>query len=103
MTEPRVPLPGSTRPSLRGELSPIEVVVGVLGLDDRPQAEARFRLAHPAAVTASYTPVQLASVYGAPDADGSGQTIAIIELGGGFGQADLDAYFGGLGLATPTV
>ena len=37
------------------------------------------------------------------DADGSGQTIAIIELGGGFDQADLDAYFSGLGITGPTV
>jgi kumamolisin len=35
--------------------------------------------------------------------DGAGQTLAIIELGGGFGQGDLDTYFSGLGIATPTV
>jgi kumamolisin len=29
--------------------------------------------------------------------------VAIIELGGGFAQSDLDTYFGGLGLASPTV
>ena len=29
--------------------------------------------------------------------------IAIIELGGGFGESDLTTYFGGLGLPTPTV
>jgi kumamolisin len=35
--------------------------------------------------------------------DGTGQTIAIIELGGGYTQSDLDTYFSGLGLATPSV
>jgi kumamolisin len=35
--------------------------------------------------------------------DGTGQTIAIIELGGGFGRTDLDPYFAGLGLPVPSV
>jgi kumamolisin len=35
--------------------------------------------------------------------DGTGQTIAIIELGGGFGSSDLDPYFAGLGLPVPSV
>jgi kumamolisin len=92
---------------LAGPVSPpaplAEPVLAVLGLDDRPQAAARYRVARPLAGATSYTPLQLAAAYQLPDADGTGQTIAIIELGGGFGQADLDAYFGGLGLATPSV
>jgi kumamolisin len=76
-------------------------VAGVLGLDDRPQAAFRSRVA--AAGTAGFTPLQLATAYGFPDADGTGQAIAIIELGGGFAQSDLDSYFGSLGLAAPTV
>ncbi|MEV0843577.1 S53 family peptidase [Actinocatenispora sera] len=80
------------------------VVTAVLGLDDRPQARAAFRVAAAEATTASFTPPQLGTVYGFPtDVDGTGQTVAIIELGGGFGQADLDAYFGELQLAPPTV
>jgi kumamolisin len=35
--------------------------------------------------------------------DGTGQTIAIVELGGGFGSSDLDPYFAGLGLPVPSV
>ena len=58
--------------------------------------------AQAAAQTTSYTPVQIAQIYGMPEADGTGQTVAIIELGGGFAQSDLDAYFGPLGLS-PTV
>jgi len=83
--------------SLRG------VVTAVLGLDDRPQAATRHIVANTSAVSTSYTPLDLATVYGMPQADGTGQTIAIIELGGGFGQSDLDTYFKGLGLTTPTV
>jgi kumamolisin len=80
------------------------VVTAVLGLDDRPQARAEFRVAEAHAVTVSYTPPELGTIYGFPaDADGSGQTIAIIELGGGFAQKELDTYFSGLGITGPTV
>ncbi|MEF2977569.1 S53 family peptidase [Subtercola sp. YIM 133946] len=80
------------------------VVTAVLGLDDRPQARAQFRVAEAHATTVSYTPVELGEIYDFPaDTDGTGQTVAIIELGGGFEQSDLDTYFGGLGLAVPTV
>ena len=80
------------------------VVTAVLGLDDRPQALARFEVTAAAAGATSYTPVQLAAIYSMPPtADGSGQSVAIIELGGGFGQGDLDTYFGGLHLSSPAV
>jgi kumamolisin len=91
-----------------GELSLPEplagAVVAVLGLDDRPQARPRLQVAAPGSVTTSYTPPQLARVYDMPSGtDGTGQTIGIIELGGGFTQSDLDHYFAGLGMATPRV
>jgi kumamolisin len=88
------------------------VVVAVLGLDDRPQAAPQIRRAPGIAAVAapdvagptSYSPVQVAQAYNFPaTTDGTGQTLAIIELGGGFGAADLDAYFSGLGIATPSV
>jgi kumamolisin len=80
------------------------VVTAVLGLDDRPQARAQFRVAKAQATSVSYTPVQLGSIYEFPEGtDGSGQTIAVIELGGGFEQADLDTYFSGIGVASPSV
>jgi kumamolisin len=80
------------------------IVTAVLGLDDRPQARALFRVALPRAVSTSYTPLELGAIYKFPEGtDGSGQTIAIIELGGGFVQADLDTYFAGLGIKGPTV
>jgi kumamolisin len=80
------------------------VVQAVLGLDDRPQARSHIVFADPKAVTTSYTPVELGSIYRFPaGTDGSGQTIAIIELGGGFDNVDLDTYFAGLGIPTPSV
>lgn len=80
------------------------IVVAVLGLDDRPQARAQFRIAEPQAVSVSYTPVQLGQIYRFPaGTDGTGQTIAIVELGGGFAQSELDSYFSGLGITGPTV
>jgi kumamolisin len=81
------------------------VIVGVHGLDTRPQARAHFRrLAAPQAAATSFTPPQLATLYGFPAAaDGAGQTIALIELGGGYKASDLTTYFSGLGIAPPTV
>lgn len=80
------------------------IVTAVLGLDDRPQARAQFHAVPLAAAGSSYTPPELARIYNFPaGADGSGQSVAIIELGGGFGHADLDAYFSSLGIAGPTV
>jgi len=77
-------------------------IVGVFGLDERPQARTQFRPAAQAAV--SYSPVQVAEAYGFPTGTtGAGQTIGIIELGGGYSQSDLDTFFSGLGIATPSV
>ena len=92
------------RGSLRVPAAMNGVVTAVLGLDDRPQTRTRLRIAPAAAVELSYTPVELGRVYDFPaDTDGTGQAVAIIELGGGFAPADLDAYFGALGLKTPSV
>jgi len=76
-------------------------VTAVLGLDDRPQARAHSRRA--AAASTSYTPPQVAAAYDFPDGDGTGQHLAIIELGGGFRTDDLQTYFGELGVALPQV
>ncbi len=81
-----------------------DIVTAVLGLDDRPQARIRVSVPAAAAASVSYTPLDLGKIYRFPtDTDGSGQTVAIIELGGGFGQADLDAYFKSLGITGPKV
>jgi kumamolisin len=87
------------------------IVEAVLGLDDRPQARPHFRLRRkrarsrrrPAAAAVSYTPIQIADLYGFPGATGQNQCVGIIELGGGYRPADLQTYFGGLGVSEPTV
>jgi kumamolisin len=80
------------------------IVEAVVGLDTRPQARTQHHLLADAAPGTSYTPPQIGQIYNFPQAtDGSGQSVAILELGGGFGQNDLDTYFRGLGLPTPTV
>jgi kumamolisin len=77
-------------------------VIAVLGLDRRPVAHPHFRIAQ-AQPAATYTPVQIGELYAFPEGDGTGETIAIIELGGGYQQSDLVTYFSGLGLQTPSV
>ena len=80
------------------------IIVAVLGLDNRPQARAHFRLASPKAAATSYTPPQVGAAYQFPaSTDGTGQVIGIVELGGGFSAADLDSYFSGLGMTTPSI
>jgi len=82
------------------------IIIAVLGLDNRPQAAPHFRFAAAAAAPQqiSYTPPQVAELYNFPaGTDGTGHTVAIIELGGGFSASDLDSYFSSLGIATPSV
>ena len=84
------------------------VVEAVLGLDNRPQAQPHFRVRGSAAQSnaatpAAFTPIQLATLYGYPQATGQGECVGIIELGGGFTQTDLQTYFAKLEVATPTV
>jgi kumamolisin len=80
------------------------VVDAVLGLDNRPQALPHFRTAKAAAAASSFTPVQVAELYQYPQgASAKGQTIGILELGGGYRTADITAYFKGLGITAPKV
>lgn len=80
------------------------VVTAVLGLDTRPQARPQVRRATPTQAGTSYTPPQVAAIYRFPaSTDGSGHTIAVIELGGGFSATELNTYFTGLGVPVPSV
>jgi kumamolisin len=101
------------------------IIIAVLGLDNRPAARPHFRrlpgkaagrpshgrLAAPpaagaagAATPAPLTALQVAEFYKFPaGTDGTGQTVAIIELGGGYNVTDLSTYFEGLGLVIPSV
>jgi kumamolisin len=98
------------------------IVEGVFGIDDVPIAKPHFKFARDSAqaamqasmpagaapsdaqATSGLTGVDMAKLYDFPAGlDGSGQCIAIIELGGGYRSADLKAYFKSLGLPTPHV
>jgi len=92
-------------------------VEAVMGLDNRPAARPYFRARpalqpdmttgaaapHAAAQPRSFAPTQLASLYDFPAGEGKGETIALIELGGGYRPADIKAYFKKLGLTAPKV
>jgi kumamolisin len=78
-------------------------VEAVLGLDDRPQARAHFRI-RAGAKGVSFPPRKVAQLYDFPlNTDGKGQTIGIIELGGGYKPADLRKYFAGEKVREPKV
>jgi kumamolisin len=81
------------------------IVQGVFGLDNRPQARTHFRRRVRAKATdVSFSALQVAEAYNFPaGTDGSGQAIALIELGGGYNASDLSAYFAGLGITVPNV
>ena len=91
-----------------------DIITSVHGLDNRPQAQAHFRIASNstsaqvranASPSVSYTAPQVGALYDFPSsATGHGQTIGIIELGGGYTQSDLNSYFNTLGISpAPTV
>lgn len=82
------------------------LIEAVLGLDSRPVATPHFRRLNAAqrAAAKSFSAVQVAQLYNFPtNLDGSGQTIGILELGGGYNDSDLQTYFQGVGLSVPTV
>ena len=100
-----------------------KIVTGVFGLDNRRVAKPHFRatklsaneivgagaaaapqlVAH-ALGTIAFKPTELAHRYGFPSkATGKGQTIAILELGGGFRPSELKTYFKSIGVKPPVV
>lgn len=116
----------------------VDVVEGVYGLDNRPAAKAHIHFGRAAAADAtakkkkkkkkkpkpapapaatSYSAPEVAALYNFPKKlDGSGQTIAILELntpnnpsqptknvGSGYTVSDLNTYFSALGLKPPQV
>ena len=99
---------GRTGPVLVPE-SLADIIVGVLGTDDRPMAHRLTTLAHQSPQFASgssvpMTAVQMASYYNYPAGlDGTGQCIGIIEFGGGYFIQDINAYFSALGIKTPSI
>jgi kumamolisin len=87
-----------------------DIVEAVFGLDNRRVARRRRQPARdntPARSTAQpipaawYTPAQLATHYQFPGGDGAGQTVAILEFGGGYFPADLSKFCQLAHLETP--
>jgi kumamolisin len=101
----------------RGEiLVPQELaalITGVFGFDTRRRHRAPHHLKSDAVTDASTArgvpATQYATRYNFPVKqgdtvlDGTGQTIALIELGGGFQDSDLQDFFQGLGLPVPAI
>ncbi len=86
------------------EVAPL--IEGVFGLDRRPFARPHTAFPVGEATIPGLTPLtalDVARAYGFPPGDGAGQTIGIIELGGGYQESDLQGYFAGLGLPVPQV
>jgi kumamolisin len=89
-------------------------IVGVFGLDNRrvvrrrpDGGHKRHAIDHTAISPKKrpwFFPAELAAAYDFPEGDGSGQTIGLLEFGGGYFEADLQAFGKAAGLASlPTV
>jgi kumamolisin len=83
------------------------IIEGVFGLDNRPQATPKYKVAKKGKVAHlaahGFYPTDLATVYNFPKADGTGQVIGIIEYGGGHTLKDLNHYFTKLKLPMPVI
>jgi kumamolisin len=89
-----------------------DVVQGVFGLDNRRQARPHIQYhtmnaeehAARAGSSTTFTAPQVSQLYNFPaGTDGTGETIGILEFGGGYNTADLATYFKNLGIKAPTV
>jgi kumamolisin len=78
-------------------------VVAVFGFDQRPLARTRHRILPHAQQNLAYTPLQVAKAYNFPTNKGANQTIALIELGGGYSASDLTTYWKQLNLPAVSV
>ncbi len=104
--------PGGTYRGREGAITIPAVLDGIItsvhGLDNRPQARPHFRTAagtvQPRVSGGPYNPVQVASAYSFPaGSTGQGECAAIIELGGGYRQSDLQTFFANNHITEPTV
>jgi len=89
-------------------------IVGVFGLDNRrvvrrrPDGGRKHHVVDRSAASTKkrpwFFPAELATAYDFPDGDGSGQTIGLLEFGGGYFPDDLAAFGKAAGLTSlPTV
>jgi len=84
-----------------------EIITGVIGLDNQTKAEIKHIIVdylEEESAKKAYSPAAIAEHYNFPaDADGAGQTIGIIELGGNYSKSELMTYFNEMGVAEPEV
>jgi kumamolisin len=80
------------------------VVQHVVGLDDRPLGQPAIRRAVTPQYTTALSPADVATLYGFPAISAQGQTIGILEFGGGYLASDVATYFSTVAnTAAPTV
>jgi kumamolisin len=103
------------RGDYRGRTGPLHVpseldgiVVGVFGLDTRPVVKPRRVASGPRATSLAkqsshpwFFPAELAKIYQFPPGDGAGQTIALLEFGGGYFPDDLATFCQAAGVSPP--
>ncbi len=89
-------------PQLLDDLA--SIVDGVFGLDNRKMARAHTAPASTLVPAASrQTPPWAARHYNFPAADGTGQTIGLIEFGNNYDPADIRTFFAKFGLQVPVL
>jgi kumamolisin len=82
------------------------IVTGIFGLDQRRVARRKTgkrSRSRQASSTAPFSPADLEQRYNFPKGDGTGQTIAIAEFGGGYFADDLSTYCQKFQRSVPTV
>ena len=95
-----------------------DIVESVLGLDTRRVVRTRAATTGTATTPAGnavvpgnsgpagaspLTPPKVASLYGFPTSSAAGQTIGILEFGGGYAKSDITAFLSPVGIATPSI
>jgi hypothetical protein len=85
------------------ELAPVEASAGGSSTAAPPPVEASSTATH-LTPDHAFSAHQLSALYGfPPNLTGAGQTIAFVELGGGYNPAQLSSYFRRMGRAAPSI
>jgi hypothetical protein len=88
-----------------------DIVEGVFGLDNRRMARPLYKIsgakaaeASPAQATVPLTPPQVAQLYGFPTSpNASGQTIGLLEFGGGYQMSDIQLFCNSVKAPVPSI
>jgi kumamolisin len=82
-----------------------DIVDAVFGMGTRPVGEGQLGTLPPPGLAGAHLPAHFAQLYNFPATPGlgRGQTIALIEFAGGYGDSDLDLAFAAMGHAKPLV